>query len=92
MNKNERIDGLAERLRVAARNKALPISDACGLLEEAASALQAVFDVLDCEAVCLCCGGEDICEDECSFSEDCPDEYCEMELAREILRVRIRDA
>lgn len=92
MNKNERIDGLAERLRVAARNKALPISDACGLLEEAASALQAVFDLLDCEVVCLCCGGVDICEEECSFAVDCPDEHYVKELAREIVRVHIRDA
>lgn len=83
-----RIDELVVRLQSAARNKALDIGTAWNLLDEAADALEKVFNMLDCEASCPCCQERVDCEDECTFEGDDPDAHERMQFIRELLTIK----
>lgn len=37
------------------------------------------------DANCPCCGTTDVCEEGCTFADDCPNEYPRMEAARAAL-------
>lgn len=52
----------------------------------AAEYISNLYDVLIDEARCLCCDEVEACDDECTFSDDCPEEAERMAYIRDVLR------
>lgn len=53
----------------------------------AAEYISNLYDELIVDARCICCDEVDECVDECTFSEDCPDDFERMEYVRGALRI-----
>ena len=76
---HDRVKALLADLR---RSKVNP-----GAASIAADYIHVLYDLLVAEARCACCEEDDICSDECTFTDDCPDEAERMEFVREMLRL-----
>ena len=53
----------------------------------AAEYISNMYDALILDARCPCCDEVDACDDECTFSEDCPTDAERMEYVRDALKV-----
>lgn len=53
----------------------------------AAEYISNMYDALIPDARCPCCDEVDACDDECTFSEDCPTDAERMEYVRDALRI-----
>lgn len=53
----------------------------------AAEYISNMYDALILDARCPCCDEVDACDDECTFSEDCPTDAERMEYVRDALRI-----
>ena len=67
------------------RTSTIPVSPR--IVRIAAEYISSMYDFLVEEARCACCDEVDICSDECTFADDCPDEAERMEYVREVLRL-----
>ena len=55
----------------------------------AAEYISNMYDALILDARCPCCDEVDACDDECTFSEDCPTDAERMEWVRGVLKVPV---
>ena len=60
-------------------------SDAADRIEELEQKLNYVIEYHTPYAACLCCMEFEVCEEDCTFSKDCPKEHAAMISARKFL-------
>lgn len=77
------LEALVGRLRERADKMATKGNAAA--LREAADALENIWNALGCETECPCCQRNDVCEDECTFIEDAPEDAERMDYMRRAL-------
>ena len=76
-------EGKVQALLIALQQPTISTDTAC----ISAEYISNLYDALILDARCPCCDEVDACDDECTFSEDCPTDAERMEYVRDALKV-----